>query len=391
MRRRIVSVALCFYITLALVACGNTNTSTTNTVDISVEQIAENAVQAFQGLQSYEGSLDVSFTTPVAGQMSMDVWMQGALTMGSMTGEPPQFRGEVTDSNIEGLPTGTVAIFAPTSLFYNPTEQVVYTVKRGTPGAAAQLYRLPMLFITTMNQTLQTLTVPTVNRTVVGKERLGDFETIKIEASAAPDATGGPLTGDDKMTIWIDTATNLPVKMIFLTDAGEQTMTVREMRVNQGVDAERFSYDPPAEATVIELGPPVNVANLDEASQKAGFTAPTPGYLPADVPTTPTTVSVQETPAGFAIMQVYGEGGDSGTVYIDSLQLTSALAQLPLAPPPGASSSKVEINGVEALLLVIGEGQASLSLRQGDFLYVIRGNGFGEDEIIKVAEQLQTS
>ncbi len=394
MIRQMLSIALCFYMTIALVACGNNNnTSTTNTnaVNLSAQQIAENAIQAFQGLKSYEGSLDMSFTTPTTGQMSMNVWMQGALTMQSMTGEPPQFRGEVTDSTIEGLPTGTIAIFAPTSLFYNPTEQVVYTVERGTPGAAAQLYRLPMLFITTMNQTLQTLTLPTVNQTVAGKERLGDFDTIKVEATAAPDATSGPLTGNDKTTIWIDTATSLPVKMILVTDAGEQTMTVRKMRVNEGVDAERFRYDPPAGAEVIELGPPVTVADLDEASEKAGFTAPTPGYLPADVPTTPTTVSVQETPAGFSIMQVYGEGNDSGTVYIDSLQLTSGLAQLPMAPPPGASSSKVEINGVEALVLVIGEGQASLSMRQGDFLYVIRGNGFGEDEIIKVAEQLQTS
>ncbi len=390
MIRRILSIAVCFSITLALVACGN-NTGTGN-VNLSVDQIAENSIQAFQGLQSYEGLVRFDFTEPTAGWLTIEVWMDGALTLGSMAGEPPRFRGEVIDSTIEGLPGGTVAIFAPTSFFYNPDEQVVYTAKQGTPGAAAQLYRLPMLFITTMNQMLQTLTVPTVNQTVVGKEKLGEFDTIKIEATAAPDATSGPLTGDDKTTIWIDTATNLPVKIITVTDAhGTQTMTVSEMKVNQGVDAERFSYDPPADATVIELGPPVTVASLEEASSQAGFTAPRPGYLPEGVPTTPTTVSVQETPAGFSIMQTYGEGGESGAVYIDTLQLTSALAQLPLAPPPGASSSKVDINGVEALVLVIGEGQASVSMRQGDFLYVIRGNGFGEDEIIKVAEQLQMS
>lgn len=388
MIRRTLSLASAFLILLALVACGGNGAQ--NTADMTVEQIAENTIQAFQGLQSFQGALDVSFTTPQTGQLSLNATMQGGLAGAALGGEPPNFRGEITSSSIEGLPVGTVAVFAPTSYFYNPAENVVYTANRTTPGGASQLYRLPMLFISTMNETLQNLTSPAVNQTIVGEETLGSFTTVKIEAVPAEGATGGPLAAGEKSTIWIDTATNIPVQVIFSSPEGEQKMTITSMQVNGSVDTAAFTFEPPAGAEVVELGPPSTVADLDEASDEAGFTAPTPGYLPEGVDNTPTTVSIQETPAGFIIMQTYGAGGDQGTIHIDTIQLTGGLEQLPASPPPGAASSTVDINGQSALLLVIREGQAALSLRQGDFLYTIRGNGFGQEEVIQIAENLET-
>lgn len=365
----------------------------------SAQAVVEQTVQAFQALQDYTGAVTISFSEPQAGELSMDVALKGSLAIGLLGGEPPMFRGDVTASNLSTLPEGTIAIFGPTSYLYNPTQQIVYSAQRDRSGSGSQLYRLPLMFLSSMNQALQILTSPAVNQTVAGEEQIGSFNTVKIENS--PAEGGGPmspLAAGEQYTVWIDTATNMPVQVLYMRPDGEQRLMVTSMSVNAGVDDSVFMLETPAGATEQELAPPETVDSRETASSQAGFTAPVPRYLPEGLSTMPTNVAVQQTPLGGRILQSHttqaAENAPDGSpatigIHIDALNAAGGLLeQLPSALPPGASSSEVQINGQDAVMVSIGEGQATLSWRQGDTLYTIRGSGYGEDEVRQVAEGL---
>jgi hypothetical protein len=297
------------------------------------------------------------------------------------------------------FPEDTIAVFAPTSYLYDPAQETLFTASQGRGGNASQLYRLPLLFLSTMNEAVQTLTSSAVEQTLAGEEDIHGFSTYKIEATPAADAPRSPLAEGESLTVWIDQESNLPVQITSSSAEGEQTLSVTSMAVNAGVDESVFTVEPPDGAAVVDMTEPETVASLEEASDLADFTAPTPGYLPDSLPADPTTVEFQQTPIGSMITQIYAtelegetsaEGGPAtGSVHISALNATNGLPeQLPTALPPGANTSTVDVNGAEGLLLSIGDGQATLSWQQEDTVYIVRGSGFGQEEVVQVAENL---
>jgi hypothetical protein len=328
----------------------------------------------------------------------MDVIMEGSLA-GSLLGlgDMPSVRAEVTSSTLGVLPEGAVAVFAPTSYFYNPTESVVLTADRDAGTGGSQLYRLPLMFISSMTQALQNLTSPASDCTVEGEEEIGDFTTTHIMCVAAEDAgTSAPLQEGETFETWIDTETNMPVQVIYETGTSEQTLTITSMEVNAGVDESAFDYEPPSDAEVIDVTEPDTVTSLDEAASSAGFTPPTPGYLPEDLPTEPTSIEIQETPLGSLVSHAYTTDVEAETgqgtagITIDTLMLAGdAPERLPVSAPPGAAASAVDINGNDGILLSVNEGQASVSWQQDGMILTVRGSGgYGQDEVVQVAESL---
>jgi outer membrane lipoprotein-sorting protein len=391
--RRTFWLTLLAGILLVSAACGDTSPT--------ADDIIDSTIQAVQSISDYQASVDLSFTAPESGELSMDVVTSGSLTMAMLGGEPPQFRGDVTESTLNVFPEGTIVVFASTSYLYDPAQDTLFTASQGRGGNASQLYRLPLLFLNTMNDMVQTLTSSGVDRTLEGEEDMHGFTTYKIVATPNADAASSPLAEGESLTVWVDKESSLPVQITSSNTEGEQTLSVTSMEVNAGIDESVFTVEPPEGAAVVDMTEPEPVADLEEASDLAGFAAPTPGYLPESLPTDPSTVEFQQTPLGNMISQTYAtqlEGETSpdgspatGAVHISALNATNGLPeQLPAALPPGANTSTVDVNGAEGLLLSIGEGQATLSWQQEDTVYIVRGSGFGQDEVVQVAENLTT-
>lgn len=404
-------LTLCMVLTLA--ACGGggeapaatteapaaTAEAPAATTDESADAVVESTLQAFQGLQNLQASVDIAFSAPESGELSMDVIMEGSLAGGLLgVGDMPSLRAEVTGSTLDVLPEGTVAVFAPTSYFYNPTENVVLTADREAGTGGSQLYRLPLMFISSMTQVLQNLTSPANDCTVAGEEAIGDFTTTHVTCVPAADAgDNAPLKAGETLETWIDKETSLPVQVLFETETSKQTLTITSLEVNGEIDEAAFDYEPPDDAEVVDVTDPETVDSLEEASSSAGFTVPVPGYLPDGLPTEPTSIEVQETPLGSIVVQAYTTeveaetGTGSAGITIDTLMLAGDEPErLPVSAPPGAAASAVEINGQDGILMSVNEGQASLSWQQDGMIITVRGGGgYGQDEVIKVAEALE--
>jgi len=59
---------------------------------------------------------------------------------------------------------------------------------------------------------------------------------------------------DDPVTVWIDKVKNFPVKSREETGAGERiTHTLTNIRTNEGIDDEIFTFSPPKDADVVDM------------------------------------------------------------------------------------------------------------------------------------------
>ncbi|MFC5969903.1 DUF2092 domain-containing protein [Halomarina salina] len=122
-----------------------------------------------------------------------------------------------------------------------------------------------------------------VNRSNVsyaGTEQLDGQTVHRIEFTPTDAARFG-----GTLTVWVDAATRFPVKMHQTVDTEDLNLstTVRydDVELNPGIDDERFTFDPPANATVdeTELPPTERYDSLDALRANASTTVPS-----ADLP-----------------------------------------------------------------------------------------------------------
>ncbi len=373
------------------------DTAEESTGDLPTADVVVADVQnAFDSLEYYQGSVDVSYTKPVEASASLDVFMKGSLS-GIAIGDFPQIKGEVTSSTLSQVPEGSIAVFDSISYFYDPVKnQVIKADRDSEAGGNSQLFRIPMMFISIMTQSLDRLTSSDYTQEVVGEEQIGDFNTYKIECTSSE---------GDKDTVWVDQETSLPVQVDLPNDIGGLKATVTSMEVNTGFDDSEIAFESPEGAEEVELGEAAGVASLEEASSQAGFTAPQPGYLPEDLDPEPSKISVQETPAGNVIAQVYGttpeemtgdEAEDAMMPKQITIEVLKASEELPVGDMPanvggGTDANQIEIHGETGTLMKVGEddeGLIIISWVKDNTFYTVNGSGYSQEEVTKVAEGL---
>lgn len=361
----------------------------------SAEELTADVRNAFQNLEDYHATLDITFGGPIPGKVTMDVFMRGAIS-GFASGNMPDVRGEILQSDLSQLPQGAIAVFAQTSYFYDPTDNVVLKAEQNAQGSGgSQLYRIPMMFFGIMTQSYDKLTSPQFTQTVLGTEQVGSYNTYKVSC-VAPDGM--------EDTIWIDQETYLPVQVELDLGVGKQHATITSMEVNPGLDDSHFAFTAPEGAREVVLGEMETVGTLDEASNKAGFAAPAPGYLPADLGPDPVQIQVQNTPLGSNIMQMYGtaslEGDPSAEatvprqVTIETLKPTKDLPvdEMPSSMAGDTEATKVDIRGQSGTMMQTGEGEEAfviLSWLENGVFYVVSGSGYPAEEVTKIAEGLE--
>lgn len=385
---------------LALTACNGAATAPPPTPAPDAAAIVEQTREAMLTLEHYRATVALELSGPGGGEVTMQVALRGSPVADS-AGQELRFKGEVTSSTLPSLPVGTVAVVGPTNLLYDPVQNVAVEGSAGVGGS--ELFNL---FLGSQVRVVTLLQPALADATLAGEETIGAYQTWKLTlAPKAAVAVAAMLGENATATVWVDQASNLPVQFQYSDNEVGLSWTASEVDATTPVADADLSFTPPADAQVVgpdELGQSQTVASVDEAVAAAGFTPLQPAYLPAGLPVAPSSVGVRQTSLGAIVQLGYAIQAEAGTApsFPGIEDVTPLITQgitisalngpvnLPANPPTGAIVSETTVRGQPAVEVVLGDRQASLSWQEGEVFYTIRGNGFGIDELRKVAESM---
>jgi hypothetical protein len=408
MKKQFILILLSLLTALALAACGG-NGDDAETPNPTTEggaearEILDSSLLAMSQLENFQSDLTLEFSGESAGTVDMQVFVKGSfLAAGS---ERPQFKGVVTESDLPSIPAGTVAILGPTSYVYDPVQNVTLVSEAGgeVPQAYSEIYSL---FLGNQTRAVTLMSPDVTNPTIEAENvAVGDFQTTQIALNPT-DTTSIVMAPGAQGTVWIDQDSNLPVKLEYTEDGFGVTWTANTLSLEPLDDAVfEPGDDIPADANQVagdELAEVTEVASLDEAMDQAGFTSLVPSYLPEGLPTEPSSIGVQETSLGNAIVQNYastteaeadaeitGALEDVNPVETNSIVINALQSDVGLPDTPIGTVSEVTVRGQTGTLAVIGDGQVTLEWSEDGVIYTISSNGYGENEVLQVAEGLE--
>jgi hypothetical protein len=399
--RYMIARAVALLLAILLVGCGGAAAQPTPTPPADASAIIEQSRNAMLRLTNYQAAIAMSLAGDGGGDVAMQVVMRGS-PVNADASEGLRFRGEVMESSLPALPVGTVAVLGDENVIYDPVQKVVL---RGGPGiGGSELFNL---FLGSQVRVVTLLQPELAEATLAGEEQVGDYATTRIDLAPRADLAAAMLMDPSATaTVWIDQATNLPVQFDYRETGTGLRWTASDLDITSEISDEQLAFTPPDDATVVaggELGEIVSVATVEEAAQEAGFTPLTPSYLPEGLPAEPSSAGVQQTPLGPLVTLSYGvQSAAEGQTDFEgiedvapqttrgiTIQALQGAANLPVNLPTGAVVSEVSVRGNTAVQAVLGDGQASLTWKEGDVFYTVRSNGFGSDEVLKVAESME--
>jgi outer membrane lipoprotein-sorting protein len=202
-------------------------------------------------------------------------------------------------------------------------------------------------------------------------------------------SSGGGTSGSVRnytQTLYVDTEWFVPLQTRTAWTSDDQrvvsTTTYRNVTFNPGLDADRFTFDPPANATIETLSTPEIRRYASRAALRANATLSVPE------PDLPTTFDFR-----------YGTR-TTGNVTSLSLQYTNATAQLTVSKTDFATvnasngtnatttdGEKLTVNGRTATYRQIGPSRL-ISFDCGEYRYSVVGSGISRDLLVRVAASL---
>jgi outer membrane lipoprotein-sorting protein len=217
---------------------------------------------------------------------------------------------------------------------------------------------------------------------LVDEEEVAGLATYKLEFTPKEDSDETVLPMGSKATLWVDQERWIVLQAHFVGDmVGEGWMRVRSFDLNAGIADERFHFEIPEDAEVIEFEDmePVPIT-LDEALEQAGFPLRVPTYVPEPA----TLIDVLAMEGGIVLRY------DHATVSFTIVQRLAAEEDrervLGLEALPQES---LTVRGQAATLFADeGAGKSLLTWAEDGVDITIAGD-ISRDEILKVAESLQ--
>jgi hypothetical protein len=166
-------------------------------------------------------------------------------------------------------------------------------------------------------------------------------------------------------------------------------MRVRFVEFNMGVDDDRFRFDIPADAHVIDVKDTrPTPLTLDEARAQAGFTLLVPGYVPDGATLIYVfsangafTLHYDHSPVSFTVTQRLLEEGEDLEQQIEE-RFSRQVEEGQVAVSDQA------VRGQTAILITDGLDNSFLTWAEDGVVFAVAGR-ISQDEILEVAESLQ--
>lgn len=351
----------------------------------SADELAQRMEAARAAMTTAEATLSINFTTPEQqGTLSAMGWMEQT-GQRDATGEPiTRMRTEVSAASEAELLGMTMVSDGNNFWLYSPADQRVITGSRDEFKESTQTNpAAPAMMLSEMiNQGLEA-----VDLKVVGTETIAGRSTWKVDFTPRAETSAQlGLNGVINGTLWIDEELALPLKLTLdAGDLGQGTVELSNLKVNQPIDPERFSFTPPPGVTVEEAADLAAqmrdraTASLEEARAVVDFSLREPGYLPAGL----SLVEVRLLDTNTVILNYVGSA-----MSLSIVQSREDLGR-DREPPVDSKVESVTVNGLPATLITGENGQGSM-LRWEDqrVYYIVTGTLSGE-EALQVATALR--
>ena len=335
-------------------------------------------------MQEVEASIEnahavVEFSVQAQGQdleLAAEMWEKS----------PKKFRAEVLEANEDDL-VGVVSVTDGQQVWmYSPSENEVLVGNVGEFGMDDPLN--PSQLFEILEEGIQQV-LDTCDVELVGKEDVGGIATYKLAFAPKEGEEAElpiPLPVEGQGTLWVEQERWIVLQAHF--DGGSVAqgwVRVRSFEFNAGVADERFQFEIPPDAHVIDMEDmQPKPLTLDEARAQAGFTLLVPIYVPGEA----TLINVFTVNGAFVLH--YDHATTSFTVMQRLPQETEELEQELIGDrlSPGMAEREVAVRDQTATLLTDGLDNSFLIWTEGDVLITIAGR-ISQDEIVKVAESLQ--
>ncbi len=245
------------------------------------QDILNKAVSTLQAAQDGHAVVSIQGnTSDKSMSATVEVWAKKLSGGDKLNGGTPSyaFRAEVRDTT-DAQAKGAIAVSdGKTVWFYTPSNN---TVRTGTVEQMRQMHDQNNSGINSPQDALAKLfDMSTV--TLAGTESVQGHTAYKLQlvpkAGKAPQAAMGA-TG----LVWVDTTRSLPLQAsVNAGNTGQGRITATTLELNVGVSDDRFRFQVPAGAKVVQIADlqpqHVTLADVDKA---AGFKVLKPSYVPA--------------------------------------------------------------------------------------------------------------
>ncbi len=339
-------------------------------------------------MQEVEASVEDAHAVVEFSVQAQGEEMDGAVELWEKS--PNKLRVEVLEASEDRL-AGVISVTDGQQVWiYNPNQNEALVGRVGEFGADEPLD--PRRVIELMEEGIQQV-LGVCDVELVGEEDVGGVPTYKLEFTPQEGEEAALPVAGGKGTLWVEQERWIVLQAYFDGGTmGQGWMHLRSFEFNAGVADERFQFEIPADATVIDVEDvrPTPLT-LDEARAQAEFSLLVPGYLPADV----TLIDV------FSMDDAYILHYDHSTVSFTVMQRLAddagpaAQELLGQRMPPGTDKLEVSVRGQPATLFIghannVGHDlENSLLTWTEDGVEIAIAGQIGREEVLKVAESLQ--
>lgn len=238
--------------------------------------------ETFRRLEDYQGvAVKTILVSTFDETMEVKQWFRKPDLHRIEIVSPPEVKGQTTVYDGDTL------------YFYSPSDQEVMAFSDPGPemtqGDRADL-------ATSFAEMVMTAE----NIRVIGREKLGDRNTIVLEVRAADGGGSGKGTSGSKpalapaaptapqglitrQRIWIDSIIWFPLRVESYDQNGKLVASIlyKEIRLNTGLSDEQFHFIPPAGVRVVQADWSITETTLADAQQMVAFQLLQPSYLPS--------------------------------------------------------------------------------------------------------------
>ncbi len=345
--------------------------------------------ETFRRLEDYQGVAVKTISVSTFDQtMEVNQWFRKPDLHRIEIVSPPEVKGQTTvyDGN--------------TLYFYSPSDKEVMAFTDPSPelakGDRADLATSYAEIVMTSE-----------NLRVVGREKLGDRNTVVLEvraetkagtpatgspaaaasppaaappaASSSPAASAAPLGIIARQRIWVDTTIWFPLKVESYDQDGKLVASIlyREVRLNTGVSEDTFHFVPAAGVKVVQADWSIAETTLADAQQMVAFSLLQPSYLPSGL----SLHRVNRSGSADAVSIIFEYTNGKGV----SVTLTESALQ-PDAPSL-AGTRRTDYNG-RTYEIIQSEDYSILNWSATGVAFDLTGN-LSRDEMLKVADSVR--
>jgi outer membrane lipoprotein-sorting protein len=368
---------------LALAACAQGE-------QITAEKIIEGMKQTRETTRDAHAVAQIATTGgEQAGNFVLEVWTRKTDKTDAAGNPIAQLRAKVLEASKDEVVGSEFVNDGETIWLYNPTENKVITgklddLKRGDVGTqdpTAQMMR--------MQEQLQQLLdgsdveIVSENEVVAGREAWQVKLTPKAETSEQLQ-----LGSVVNTTLWIGKDRYIPLRAsVDAGDLGKLDATVREIQLDEGVDAALFTFTPPEGAEVVDAAELAKQArpqttSLEDARANASFPVLAPSPLPQGVVLDEVQVLSM---GGETVLQNY-----SGSVSFSLVQSASDNGMDDRMAPFGARTQSVTVRGETGTLITgTGNEQGTLLRWQENGVTIIVAGTLNAEQAQAIAASLK--